>query len=195
MTLLDRLLAPARDAGETTRRRATLAARGTPGGPGWAGTALIGLATAATGAAAAMLLDPARGRARRARLADQTMATVRRIGRRGDQLGRRVAGAAEGKISALRASSEAMPRPIDDATVTDRVMSEVFGDPAIPTGTVNLNVERGVVVLRGEIADDALRHQLVDRVERIEGVWSVRDLLHLPGEAAPTREGVTAARR
>ena len=56
-----------------------------------------------------------------------------------------------------------------------------------------MNVERGVVVLRGEIGDDALRHPLVDRVERVEGVWSVRDLLHLPGEAAPTREAATSA--
>ena len=87
-----------------------------------------------------------------------------------------------------------MPRPIDDATVTDRVMSEVFRDPAIPKDTLNVNVERGVVVLRGEIVDDALRHQLVDRVERVEGVWSVRDLLHLPGEAAPTREAASSVR-
>jgi gas vesicle protein len=195
MTLLDRILSPARDAGSGTRDRAALAARGSQRGPGWAGTALIGMAAAAVGAVAAMLLDPSRGRARRARLVDQSAATVRRAGRRAEHLVRRVGSDVEGKVSALRASSDAMPRPHDDATVTDRVTSEVFRDPAIPKGTLNVNVERGVVVLRGEIPDDAMRRQLIDRVERIDGVWSVRDLLHLPGESATTRKTAAASTR
>jgi hypothetical protein len=191
MTLLDRILTPARDAGKVTRERAELAARG-QAGPGWLGTTVIGLAAAAVGAVTAFLFDPARGRARRARVVDQGAATVRRIGRRGDGLVRRIGSGVQGRVSALRASSDAMPRPTDDATVTDRVMSEVFRDPAVPKGMVNINVERGVVVLRGEVPDDHLRHQLVDRVERIEGVWSVRDLLHLPGE--PITETAASAR-
>jgi hypothetical protein len=194
MTLLERILSPTRDAGSLTRDRARLAARGTPAGPSWAGAMLIGLAAAAAGAVVTLLLDPSRGRARRARLLDQSAATVRRLARRGEQLGRRVRSDVEGKVSAARAGSDAMPRPIDDATVTDRVLSEVFRDPTIPKGTLNVNVERGVVVLRGEIPDDGMRHQLVDRVERVEGVWSVRDLLHLPGETEPIRDGVASAR-
>jgi hypothetical protein len=31
-----------------------------------------------------------------------------------------------------------------------------------------------------------MRARIVDEVERIDGVWAVRDLLHLPGEPAPT---------
>jgi osmotically-inducible protein OsmY len=193
MTFLDRLITPARDAGSLTRQRASLAAHGSDGGPGWAGTALVGLAAAGAGAAAAMLLDPARGRARRARFADQSSATIRRIGRRGEQLARRARSEVEGRLQALRAPSNATPR-LDDGTVTDRVLSEVFRDPGVPKGTVNVNVERGVVVLRGEVVDDALRHRIVDRVERVDGVWSVRDLLHLPGQAAPTREDLASTR-
>jgi hypothetical protein len=191
MTLLDRILSPIRDAGDVTRQRASLAARGASG-PGWVGASLLGMAAGAAGAALAFLLDPARGRARRARLADQGAATLRRAGRRGTQLARRLRSEAAGKIEAMR-EGDGMPRPTDDATVTDRVMSEVFRGPDLPKGSVSVNVERGIVVLRGEIPTEAMRHQLVDRIERVEGVWSVRDLLHLPGEAAPTREHVPSA--
>jgi osmotically-inducible protein OsmY len=47
-------------------------------------------------------------------------------------------------------------------------------------------VERGVVVLRGEVPDQATRERLVAEVEAVDGVWTVRDLLHLPGEEAVT---------
>jgi gas vesicle protein len=192
MTFLDRLLSPVRDAGKHTRQRATLAARGSDGGPSWPVTTAIGLAGAAIGAGAAFLLDPARGRARRARIVDQTVATARRTGRRVARAGRRLRSDAGGRIEAWRAESDAMPRPTDDATVTDRVRSEVFRDPSISRANVSINVERGIVVLRGEVADATTRHQLIDRVERVEGVWSVRDQLHLPGEAAPAREAVAS---
>lgn len=190
MTLLDRILAPARDARTVGRQRATQAAGGAPGGPGWAGAAAIGVAAAAAAAGAAFLFDPARGRARRAQLIDQSAATARRIGRRAEHLARRVRSDAAGRIEAMRASKDAMPRPTDDATVIDRVRSEVLRDPRVHKDTLSINVERGVVVLRGEVADEEARHQLIDRVERVEGVWSVRDMLHLPGEPAPTRTAV-----
>ena len=32
---------------------------------------------------------------------------------------------------------------------------------------------------------EQLRRQLQEEAARIEGIWSVRNLLHLPGEAAP----------
>ena len=191
MNLLDRILSPIRDAGDVTRERAALAARGASG-PGWLGASLLGLAAGAAGAALAFLFDPSRGRARRARFADQGAATVRRAGRRGAQLARRVRSDAAGKLQAMR-EGDGMPRPTDDATVTDRVMSEVFRDPDLPKGSVSVNVERGIVVLRGEVPTDGMRHQLVDRVERVEGVWSVRDLLHLPGEPARTADEVVSA--
>lgn len=143
-----------------------------------------GFLGAAAGALAAFLLDPARGRARRARLADQAAAAARRAGRRAGQAMHRVRSDAAGKLEAARASRAPDARPIDDAALTDRVQSTVFRDAALPKGTVNVNVERGIVVLRGEVPDDATRRRLVGQVEAVDGVWSVRDLLHLPGEEA-----------
>jgi osmotically-inducible protein OsmY len=47
-----------------------------------------------------------------------------------------------------------------------------------------VNVERGIVVVRGEVPDEATRKRILAEVEAVEGVWSVHDLTHLPGEQA-----------
>jgi osmotically-inducible protein OsmY len=54
----------------------------------------------------------------------------------------------------------------------------------VPKGAINLNVERGILVLRGEVPDDGMRRRLAEEAAGIEGVWSVHNLLHLPGEPA-----------
>ena len=51
-----------------------------------------------------------------------------------------------------------------DETLADKVRSEVFRDPMLPKGAVNLNVEAGRVVLRGEVAEPALVKELERRV-------------------------------
>ena len=89
-------------------------------------------------------------------------------------------------MAAIQAGQTTQARAIDDATLTDRVRSIVFRDDAVPKGDLNINVERGIVVLRGEVPDEALKARIVSEVEGIDGVWSVRDLLHLPGEPAVT---------
>ena len=182
---LDQLSISGRRSADLIRGRAELAARG-DGGPGRVGALLVGLLGAAFGAAAAFLFDPARGRARRARLTDQGAATVRRITRQSEGVVRRVRSDVEGKLAATRAAGSVEARPLDDATLTDRVQSVVFRDPSVPKGDLNINVERGIVVLRGEIPDEEMRARIVSEVEAVEGVWSVRDLLHLPGQPAPT---------
>lgn len=181
MTLFDRILDRAGDAAGESRRRAELAARGDRG-PGFGGILATGLVGAAAGAVASFLLDPVRGRARRAQLRDRGLATIRRGARRAAQAVNRARADVDGRVQALRASRAADTRPIDDATLGDRIQSSVFRDPSLPKGTINVNVERGIVVLRGEVPDAETRTRLVSEVEAVDGVWSVRDLLHLPGE-------------
>jgi hypothetical protein len=183
MSVLDRILHDVGDAADGTRRRAELAARGDRG-PGIGGVLGIGLIGAAAGAAISFLFDPARGHARRARLRDQGGATVRQAIRRAGHTANRVLGDVEGRVSAFKASRSADTRPVDDVTLSDRVQSSVFRDPSLSKGDVNVNVERGIVVLRGEVPDQATRERLIAEVEAVDGVWSVRDLLHLPGEEA-----------
>ena len=169
----------AKRAGGRARRRIS----GERSGPGWLGAGLIGLVGGAFGAIVAFLTDPARGRARRSRLLDQGAAAARRFGRTAERAAHAVGSTASGKMEAMRQAGASLS-PTDDVTVRDRAETELFRDPSVPKGAINLNVERGVLVLRGEVPDSAMRERLGQQAERIDGVWSVRNLLHLPGEPA-----------
>ena len=149
---------------------------------------LIGLVGAALGAAAALLLDPARGRSRRARLADQGAATLRRVWRGGSRRRRMLVSRAAGLVGAMRAGALAEGRDRErpsDPTLKDRVESELLGDPRVPKGSININAQQGIVVLRGEVPNAKLRSRLEKQAAAIHGVWYVENLLHLPGEPAP----------
>jgi osmotically-inducible protein OsmY len=145
-----------------------------------------GLLAASLGAAAAFLLDPDRGRARRARLADQAAAWTRRLWRGAQRRSRLLVSRAAGGVKAMRASN-GVGVPPNDATLKDRVESELLGDPTVPKGAINTNAEQGIVVLRGEVPDDEMRADLERRAAQIRGVWYVENLLHLPGEPALTQ--------
>ena len=145
--------------------------------------AMMAMTGAAVGAAAAFLADPARGRARRARLLDQGAATVRHALRAAERGMRSVRSTAEGKLQAMADGGERVA-PVDDVTIRDRAESQLFRDPNVPKGTINVNVERGILVLRGEVPDDGMRRRLAEEAAGVDGVWSVRNLLHLPGEPA-----------
>ncbi len=190
--MIERLLADGEQVGQEATRRARYAVTGQDRGLGWLGGAVLAVGGAIAGAAAALLLDPDRGRSRRARLTDQAAATVRRGVREAERLSRRLQSNVGGRVTAMRhAGDEGDPFP-DDVTLASKVQTELFRDPSIPKGTINVNVERGIVVLRGEVPDDAMRAELVGRVETMTGVGAVRNLLHLPGEAAP-RETVATS--
>jgi osmotically-inducible protein OsmY len=77
------------------------------------------------------------------------------------------------------------PRDYDDATLAQKVMTELFRDPHVPKGAINVNAENGVVLLRGEIEEPATIVEVVARTRRIRGVADVENLMHLPGESVP----------
>jgi hypothetical protein len=173
-----------------TRREAAARGRATAEGlrgrrSGVLGTFLMGAVAAAAGAVVAFLFDPERGTARRARLADQLAA----IGRRGVHTAGRAArigtSLAGGKLAAIRhAGSQGQP-DLNDAALAEKVESTLFRDPKVDKGLMNINVERGIVVLRGEVDSPKQRDQLEAAAAAIAGVWSVRNLLRVPGEPVP----------
>jgi osmotically-inducible protein OsmY len=65
----------------------------------------------------------------------------------------------------------------DDATIVDRVQSQVFREGDVPVGAVNVNAEYGKVVLRGEVENEDLINDLVDRVRQVDGVLDVESQL------------------
>lgn len=174
----------ARRSAESTARRARRAVGGEPRGAGWFGTALIAAITAAAGAIAAFLMDPARGRARRARLVDQGGATIRRAARHAGRAVHAARATAAGRLAAATHPEDHDDELLDDVTLMSKVETKLFRDQSVPKGTININVERGIVVLRGEVPDAEMRDRLATEAGTISGVWSVHNLLHLPGEVA-----------
>ena len=166
-----------RRAGERARSRIA----DEPSGPGWLGALGIGIVAGATGAAIAYLSDPQRGKARRAQLADQGAAAVRHASREAERALHVVTSTAEGKIEALTQGGSRVAAT-DDVTLRDRAESILFRDPKVPKGSINISAERGTLVLRGEVPDAKMRDKLGREAEKIEGVWGVNNLLHLPGE-------------
>jgi osmotically-inducible protein OsmY len=148
-------------------------------------------AAVAAGAAGEYFLDPQHGKRRRHVARDRGMALIRRPARRfAGEAQRRAAdaeGVAEGVVHAATRGGGRDPERLNDAGLAAKVQSEVFRDPDAPKDHVSVNVEDGVVYLRGELPNQNEIESLVADVQAVDGVGEVNSLLHVPGEPAPAR--------
>jgi osmotically-inducible protein OsmY len=138
----------------------------------------------AVGALLAYFFDPQGGARRRHVALDRTAAFFRTGGRRAVHAGRGVAAEAYGVSQKVQHLKEE-PKDYDDATLADKIRSEVFRHPDVPKGKLNVNVQNGVVQLRGEIPRAELIEELVAQTRKVQGVRDVENLLHVPGTQAP----------
>ena len=141
---------------------------------------------AAAAAAGAWLYDPVSGRRRRAQLGDRTAGFFRRLVRRSGRLGRHVASGTHGL--AQRATHREQPKALDDATLKNKVETEIFRAADSPKGRVSVNAQHGIVQLRGEVDSTDMIDDLVQKVRSIHGVRDVENLLHLAGTPAPMHQ-------
>ena len=88
-----------------------------------------------------------------------------------------------GRLRGLIAKTH--PKHYDDATLKDKVESELFRDEHEVKGSISVNAQEGVVQLRGELPSQDLIDALVNRTHQIHGVREVESLLHLTGTEAP----------
>jgi osmotically-inducible protein OsmY len=139
------------------------------------------------GALLAYFFDPQNGKRRRHVAVDRTAAFFRSGGRQAARAGRGAAAQAYGVTQKAQHHKEEQ-KDIDDATVADKVRSEVFRDPDVPKGKLNVNVQNGVVQLRGEVPRADLIEELVAETRKVQGVRDVENLLHVPGAEAPMHE-------
>ena len=65
----------------------------------------------------------------------------------------------------------------DDLVIADRVKTQLFGAVDTPTGRINLNVENGVVFLRGHLDDRGQAEELAVLAGAVEGVVRVENLI------------------
>ncbi len=142
------------------------------------------------GALVAFLLDPDRGRARRARARDQAVS----LARAGREAAGRKARYARGRLrgTAHRVTHPVGSRPDDDRALADKIRSEALG-PLHDRPRITVDVVNGAATLRGEVADADHRAEIVDRVRRVAGVTDVVSHLHAPGSVAPNKAAARQA--
>jgi hypothetical protein len=150
--------------------------------------AIIGSTAAVVGAALAYFLDPDRGRSRRTRLRDRYRAFVRkplrRVSGRANAKARYARGRAHGLV---HRATHRRPQPVDDATLTDKVRSEVLGYPPFAGHGIAVDAAGRCVTLRGELETVAEIETLERRVHKVAGVREVRNFVHLRGTPPPNK--------
>ena len=139
---------------------------------------------AAFGAALAYFFDPENGKRRRTVTIDRLTALFRRHGRRLARGAASEAYALKQKATHLREE----PKDFDDVTLARKVETEIFRDADVPKGQIDVNVQEGVVQLRGEVPNPDMLNDLVEKTRKVQGAREVENLLHLPGTPAPMHE-------
>jgi hypothetical protein len=72
------------------------------------------------------------------------------------------------------------PKPLDDATITDKVETILFRDTSVAKGKIDVNTVDGVVYLRGVAKTPEQIKGLEAKALEIPEVKQVENLLHLP---------------
>jgi osmotically-inducible protein OsmY len=145
----------------------------------------------AAGAAAAYIFDPELGRTRRAKAKDQLLARARRAGRGIDSQARYAAGTATGAAKRAMGAGSGTAE-LDNTALARKVESVIFRPEDAPKDRVSVNAENSVVFLRGEVETQDQIDALVHSAQNVEGVSAVRNLLHLPGQPAPSKDDARA---
>lgn len=149
------------------------------------------LGTAGVGMAVAYFFDRQMGRARRAKARDRAVAATRKGRRRLSRLARSTRARAYGAWM-KRTHPADQSKDLDDNTLARKLESEALTGTAVPEG-IKVNVEDGVVVLRGEVDSPDRMSELAETVMEVPGVAGVENLLHLPGEPAPNKAAALEA--
>jgi osmotically-inducible protein OsmY len=137
----------------------------------------------AIGAALAYFFDPDNGRRRRKVALDKAGKYLRQAGSQAQDVGAQ-AGAVQAKATHLQEQDKPQP---DDVTLARKVESELFRGADVPKGQINVNVEDGVVYLRGQLEQRDLIEDLGAQARKVQGVLAVENLLHVPGEEAQAK--------
>ncbi|MGI8553285.1 MAG: BON domain-containing protein [Dehalococcoidia bacterium] len=71
-----------------------------------------------------------------------------------------------------------------DQVLIDRVETELFRLPGIPKGDLNLNAANGIITVRGTVRDRGLMQQILDEIQKVDGVRDVVNLMKTPEGAS-----------
>jgi osmotically-inducible protein OsmY len=137
------------------------------------------------GAMAMYLLDPDRGRRRRALLRDQVVHGAHELEELGDTLGSRardLRNRARGTV--IEARARIREHEVEDHILEARVRSEL-GHMVSETGAIEVTSGGGVVTLTGEIPSEEIA-RVVAQVGAVRGVRDVVNRMTVSGEQGQT---------
>lgn len=83
--------------------------------------------------------------------------------------------------SASDGSGKTTGQVIDDATITSKVKTALLADPEISGLKINVDTDKGVVKLKGEIKTMVLRKKAESIARGVDGVKSVENQLIITG--------------
>jgi osmotically-inducible protein OsmY len=83
--------------------------------------------------------------------------------------------------------------PENDATLVQKVRSEVLGSEPFAGHSIAVSAADGTVTLRGQLSDPAHISALEQRVDKVAGVRKVENLVHTPGSPAPNKQAARSA--
>lgn len=142
--------------------------------------AIGALAGGALMAGAWFFFDRQQGARRRHVARDRAAAMARARKREAARKARYAEGVAQGmayRASQAATSSDAdLPQP-DDVTLARKVETEIFRPADAPKGQVDVNVDHGVVFLRGTLDDADRAEDLVAAAGKVSGVREVKNLI------------------
>lgn len=122
---------------------------------------------------------------RRQRIArDRVAAAGRDVAGTADRKAQYAAGIAKGAVHAATSPLRRDRREYDDVTLARKVETELFRPADAPKGSVSVNVQHGIVELRGQVKRPEDIKALGDATAAIEGVKGVNNLLHTAGSPA-----------
>lgn len=139
------------------------------------------------GAAAVWLLDPRIGRQNRALLRDKFISSEKLVTRDLSEALQRKAEYTSGKLAGLGYEARKMAHLVEQQAPPDldqylkaRIESEIFRDPTIPKGDINIDAAGGRVTVRGTVASTEMMNQILDSIDKVEGVREVVSLMKTP---------------
>lgn len=154
--------------------------------------ALLGAALA--GAVSAYVLDPKLGKGRRAKARDRYAGNMRHASRRAGRGARRARAFAVGRSRRARHAIGRHEHPyVDDITLVQRVESQIFRDPHVPKGRLNVDAVHGTVFLRGALSRPEQIRDIESAAAKVPGVVRLDSFLHLEGTPAPNKVDALAA--
>jgi osmotically-inducible protein OsmY len=81
-------------------------------------------------------------------------------------------------VGKVKGAASGGGKDYDDVTLARKVETELFRPADAPKGQVSVNVNDGVVELRGELPDQQQIDELGANAKKVDGVRDVRNLLH-----------------